>query len=255
MSDYGQALLLTQLQRQMAPVSGRWFNKYGANADVDTGSTPELVWTPGGQYDWPSTATAMEIVSTSTGDRSASTGAHTVFVQGLGSSAGDTQSETVTLNGQAPVALANKYYRVNRMYLKSAGTNEVNIGTISVRTLSSNTTHCNIIPTIGQTLIGIWTVPGGKCARVRRVWAHFPMIGARSNATLDLHFRTGGVELTKHRFALNTVIPEYKFEWPIGGPVAEALTDIYIEVMTVASNDTAIEAGFDVSIEDAATGD
>ena len=250
MSDYGQSLLLTEMQKQIAPIRGRYTNKFGANFDIDTASTPEFVWTPGGEYSWPSTATAMEIVSTSTADRSPSSGAYKIFVQGLGSSAGDTMSETVTLNGQAPVNLVNSYYRVNRAYLSSAGSNELNVGTISVRDQGGGTTHAGIKIGEGQTLLGMWTVPAGKRARVRKVWASFPEVGQRSNAQLRLRFRQSGVIKTKHTFGLLTTDPVYSFEWPIGGPEGGALTDMYLEVTSVASNDTAIDGGFDVSIED-----
>ena len=249
--DYARNLLLEKIQQQINPTKSRWVNKYGANEDIDTASVPEFIWTPGGTYSWPSTATAMEIVSTSTADRSPSSGAYTVFVQGLGSSAGTTQSETVTLNGQSAVALVNKYYRVNRAYLKTAGSHEKNVGKISIRDSGGGTTHANIIIGEGQTLIGLWTVPSGKIARIRRVWAQFPTVSNRSNAACRLHFRTGGVVLTKHRFVIDTTLSHYEYNWPIGGPEAAALTDIYIGCDSVASNNTAIEAGFDVSIEDA----
>jgi len=248
--DYARNLLLERMQKQINPGRTRWVNKYGANEDVDTATVPEFVWTPGGTYAWPSTATAMEIVSTSTADRSPSSGAHKVTVQGLGSSLGDTKSTVAIMNGQSAVT-GITLYRAQRMFLSSAGSNGTNVGKISVRDAGGGTTHCNIIAGEGQTLIGLWTVPVGKIARVRRVWAHFPLVSNRSNAALRLRFRSGGAILTKHRFPLNTALPDYDFGWPIGGPEASALTDIYIEVTAVASNDTQIEAGFDVSIEDA----
>ena len=251
MSDYGQSLLLGEMQKQLAPVRGRYTNKYGANLDIDTATTPEIVWTVGGMYSWPSTATAMEIYSASTADRSASTGAWSVNVQGLGSSVGSTQSETIALNGQSQVNLTLPYYRVNRIKLVTAGTNGTNVGAITVRTKSGGTTHCNIVAGEGQTLIGHWTVPVGKIARVRKVWAQFPLATNQSNAQLRLRFRADGAVTTKHVFPLNTTLQSYQFEWPIGGPEAAALADIYLEVLSVAANNTQIQGGFDVSIEDA----
>lgn len=253
--SYGSDLLLTEIQKQTAPVRGRYVNKYGANLDIDTLTAPEIIWTVGGMYDWPSTATAMEIYSASTADRSPSTGARSITVQGIGSSEGSTQSETVLLNGQSQVNLLLPYYRINRMKIETAGTNGTNVGTITVRTQGGGTTHCNIVADEGQTLIGHWTVPVGKCARVRKVWAQFPLATNQSNAQLRLRFRSGNAVTTKHTFSLNTTLQSYHFEWPIGGPEAAALTDIYLEVLSVASNNTKIQGGFDVSIEDAASND
>ena len=250
-SDYGQSLLLGEMQKQAAPVRGRYVNKYGANLDIDTATTPEILWTVGGMYSWPSTATAMEIYSASTADRSPSTGARTITVQGIGSSAGSTQSETVTLNGQSAVNLVNPFYRVNRLIVATAGTNGSNVGIITVRTKTGGTTHCNIVAGEGQTLIAHWTVPVNKRARVRKVWAQFPDATNQSNAQLRLRFRSGSAINTKHVFSINTTLQEYAFDWPIGGPEAPALADIYIEVVTVAGNNTQIQGGFDVSIEDA----
>ena len=249
---YGRDLMTAELQKQLAPIQSRIKNKFGGNFDIDTASVPEIIWTVGGMYSWPSTATAMEIYSTSTADRSPSTGARSITVEGLGSSAGEEQSETVALNGQSAVNLVNSYYRVNRMYLATVGSQEENIGTITVRTQGGGTTHCNIRANEGQTLVGHWTVPGGKSARIRKIWAQFPDATQVSKTQLRLRFRTPGFGiLTKHIFTLDTTVPEYAFEWPIGGPVASALADIYIDCTSVASNNTQISAGFDLSLEDA----
>lgn len=132
-------------------------NKFGHNPASGTGA--EDVWGPGGTYGfYPTTAQSMEIVSTSTNDTSAGTGARTVQVYGL-----DTnwalQDETVTMNGTTAVALANTYIRTFRAIVLTAGSTETNEGNISIQVSGGGTVGADIRAADGQTQQAIYTVP------------------------------------------------------------------------------------------------
>ena len=74
------------------------FCPFGFNDAV--GSSAETIWSVGGTYTFPSTATAVTVVSASANDDGspAGTGAQTVTIEGLDSSYAKV-SETVTMNG------------------------------------------------------------------------------------------------------------------------------------------------------------
>ena len=101
------------------------------NPDIDSATTPETVWPEGGIVSFPSAAAATTIVSGSASDTAAGTGARTVLVEGL--LAGYVaNSETVTLNGTTPVALASNYLRINRITVQTAGSGQTNAGKLTV---------------------------------------------------------------------------------------------------------------------------
>jgi len=75
-------------------------HKFGYNANI--AETNETVWTQGGLYVYPASASTMYISSSSTADTSAGTGARTATVSGLDANF-DEISETVSLNGQTGV--------------------------------------------------------------------------------------------------------------------------------------------------------
>ena len=54
---------------------------FGYNGDVD--QTEESVWPDGGTVPHPTTASVLDIVSTSVADDATGTGARTVFIEGL----------------------------------------------------------------------------------------------------------------------------------------------------------------------------
>jgi len=146
-----------------------FIHKFGYNPDI--GASDETVWSQGGLYVYPTSASTMYISSSSTADTAAGTGARTVTVSGLDANF-DEISETVSLNGQAGVQLngASNWYRVNRVVVNTAGSGGANAGVLYVGT---EATPSGGVPTnkyatvaIGdnQTLMCLWTVPRGYTA-------------------------------------------------------------------------------------------
>lgn len=142
--------------------------KFGNNPVV--GSSLETIWTQGGLYSYPPTASVMTVSSSSTNDASAGTGARTVTVSGLDADYNEI-SELVTLNGQTPVNTTKSYLRVNRMIVRSAGSGGGNEGVIYTGTGTvTSGVPANVYATINgiessnQTLMTLWTVPAGYTA-------------------------------------------------------------------------------------------
>ena len=118
------------------------------------------MWPPGTTYAWPTAATALEVLSASANDAAAGSGATEVTIEGL--LAGFVQaSETVTLNGTTPVATANQYLRVNRVYVSDGNAKTGNVGAITVRVTGGGNTLAHISAGQGETQQAIYTVPAG----------------------------------------------------------------------------------------------
>jgi len=79
-----------------------FIHKFGYNPDI--ANSNETIWSQGGVYTYPTSASTMYISSSSTADTAAGTGARTATVSGLDANF-DEISETVSLNGQAGVQL------------------------------------------------------------------------------------------------------------------------------------------------------
>ena len=142
--------------------------KFGNNATV--GDSLETIWSEGGLYVYPPSASVMTVSSSSTADTSAGTGARTVTVFGLDADYNEI-SETVTLNGQTAVNTTKSYLRVNRMIVRSAGSGGANAGVIytGTGTITSGV-PANVYASINgvtgsnQSLMALWTVPAGYTA-------------------------------------------------------------------------------------------
>jgi hypothetical protein len=140
--------------------------KFGNNPAV--GNTLETIWSQGGIYAYPASASTMTVSSSDTNDTSAGTGARTVTISGLNGSYVET-SETITLNGQTAVTTVNSYIRMNRAFVLTAGSGGQNAGVIYVGTGTVTTgVPANVFTTISigtnQTLQSFWTVPANYTA-------------------------------------------------------------------------------------------
>lgn len=145
--------------------------KFGA---ADSIGTSQTVIASAKTYQTPTSAQALEILSSDANDTSAGTGARTVTVHGLGSDWTET-SETVAMNGTSAVALSTSFVRVFRMYVATSGTYATasassHAGTITLRGDGGGATWATINTIggvgIGQSEIGVYTVPAGKQAIV-----------------------------------------------------------------------------------------
>ena len=114
---------------------------------------------------YPAAPTTISLASTSANDVNLGLGAWAVRVSGLDENY-DKQSETVVLNGQTPVTLANTYIRITHLTVVQAGTSGHNEGTIYIASSSDTFTagvpvepYLSIAPAWNFQQGGVITVP------------------------------------------------------------------------------------------------
>lgn len=97
-----------------------------------------------GFSDSPSTHSQLQVVSTSTNDTSAGTGAQTVVLQYLDNN-NDLHSENINLNGTTPVTTtATNISRVNNLFVWDVGGNGYAAGDIQVQDVGGGTAYAQI---------------------------------------------------------------------------------------------------------------
>jgi hypothetical protein len=119
----------------------------------------------------------MTIVSTSTSDAAAGTGAAAIQINGLDANF-NMISEIVQLNGTTSVNTVNKYLRINGMSVSTVGTSSttgLNAGNISCK--NGGTLYAQINAGIGQTQMSIFTVPN-----------NFVLLVSNVSATTSIHY-------------------------------------------------------------------
>lgn len=160
------------LEVEQGNISGWTHNrKFGKIFGATTTLAPVAA---GAVYQTPTSAQSLEIISSSTNDTSAGTGARTVTITGLDANWVE-QSVTVTMNGTSAVAVTGTWLRVYRMRVTTSGTYgsasaSSHAGTITLRNSGAGVTWALLYVDggfgIGQSLIGAYTVPAGYEAYV-----------------------------------------------------------------------------------------
>jgi len=224
-------------------------NKFGRNADVDSGTTPEDIWFGGGPYTgFPTSAEIVTVVSSSTSDTAAGDGARTIQLIGLDAN-GDLLTETVTLNGTTPVDSVGSYWRLNRgLVLTSGGTptNSVfNIGNITVR---QKITTANIFVALpagfNQSQVACFTIPAGKTGYLNE----FRIDVNRSNSAVinyGLWVRQSGQAPRIVRIGSATQSDSAEFNI-FGGIVLPELTDLALRVTACSTTNVEVSGSFDL---------
>lgn len=150
--------------------------KFGESANIGTSVSPV---TNGNVYQTPMYLTSLEISSDNSNDNILGTGARTVAITGL--SANWSQiTEIVALNGTTPVLLQNQFYRVYRMYVLGSGTYasataNSHAGDIELRGVVGGELWATITINgiaLGQSEIGVYTVPVGYHAHLGTIFVH-----------------------------------------------------------------------------------
>jgi hypothetical protein len=148
------------------------WSKIGFNAAIGATELDMMPWASaaagyGWKYPWPTEALTMTLVSSSVEDDpvvavtgAPGTGAYTVTVYYLTTGFVE-KSITVTLNGQAAVAVASDIYRVQNMRVLTCGTSGAAVGNLRLAT-ATPLTYGYISATKTRQRQCVWTVPIGK---------------------------------------------------------------------------------------------
>ncbi len=247
-------------------------NKFGAAHDFDTGDGEVLVWDASDDsitYDnndaskylaatWSGSTTAdIGILSC------AAAGTQTIEIQGIGSD-GALLVQTFTLNGTTDVDLSatgSDYKRIFRM--KNTGTTNLG-GHVWVRTNGSAqdagtpgipgdaaSIRGMIHEENNQTEMAVYTVPTGKTAYIRKIYATTSGGSRATNYIMRTFARpSGGVFQLKYKCSINDDNPNVSlYDLPLA---FAAGTDIVItaETTEAAITGSSVIAGFDLILVD-----
>ena len=155
-------------------------HKFGKNPAVTT--TWQDVWGVGGNYNFLTTASTLEVIGLDTNDTAAGTGAREVTIIGLDENWAEATEAVATAGTSASSATTTTFIRVNRAYVSSVGTyggTNFNNITIRVSSAGADLAVINGEETTGtssfgaaQTELSVYTVPAGKTAYLTRVEAN-----------------------------------------------------------------------------------
>ena len=204
-----------------------------------TFSSEQTLWSSNTIWVPPATASTMSVVSSSTSDSSAGTGARTVSIAGLDSNYLEI-SETITMNGTTAVTTTRSYLRISRLTVVTAGSTESNVGTITI----SNATPQGIIqPNAGQSSSSMYTVPAGKVAYLHSL--HLSS-SKSTDGKFSIRTRASGVSRIRHSALLTGESYDVEFTYPT---VLPERTDI--ELRAVSNTGNGVVAGaYDLLIID-----
>ncbi len=149
-----------------------FIHKFGENDAVGTSFVPVA---QGGVYQMPTAAVSLEFVSSSAADAIDDVGMHEITIEGLDEN-WEIKNQVVAAHatdGTIAVAIPTTWLRVFRAFVSASGTyasatSSSHVGTITIRVASAGATwaviNLNTALAVGQTEIGLYTVPIGKTA-------------------------------------------------------------------------------------------
>ncbi len=223
-------------------------NKFGINLDIDTVSGNQTIWAHGGVFPFLDNGIAMDIVSTSTDDASAGTGAQSIKLTFYKTDNTEV-IQIVPTNGTIRVEVADDIKICTRIELEDTGAGNTNAGEIN---LIDRATGIIVYQSVeigeGQTLSAVQICPKNKKGFVRKHSSAYAKDQSPSGSA-DLRFylrKNNGTVLTKHAVVISTIKPFDEIKYGIGGIEMEAGDIVFWECLVVTANDTPIEARFDV---------
>lgn len=223
-------------------------NKFGSNLDIDTGSTPETIWSNGGEYAFASSSGSISVVSSSTDDDQGGTGALTIKVQGLNEDYKEVEEEFTMDGTDSVLSVSNKWLKVYRAFVTSAGSTESNVGIITI-TLGA-LTLATIPAAEGQTQMCIFAIPAGKNGYIKSFSGAIIRSGfLAGRATLGIYIRKNGVKRLIHEIEISTdgaSTFDKVFITPI--KVTEK-SDIYVNALSVTQNNSSVFSSLNIIIQ------
>lgn len=167
----------------------------GYNPVISQGTTPEDVWQGGGLYPFLVAAQPLEVLSTNAGDSAAGAGTQVIRIVGLDANYIQI-NELVTLNGTTPVVTTKSYLRVNDCRQVRAGSNQINLGDITVRTNGTSIVQAVIATGFGRAQQAIYSVPAGFTLMLSSVVVSLLRAGGTQAGELHLMTRQYGAGWT-----------------------------------------------------------
>ncbi len=226
-------------------------NKYGENADVDTGGS-ETIWSEGGDFNFLDTAINMDVLSSDDNDTSGGSGAKTIRCIGYATDNSELIQDII-MDGQTPVEIPSQLKIATRAFILTSGASIINEGRITfVDRATGLVTYQAIEIGEGQTLSAVQICPKDKKGIVVKHYTTFSKIVGVSNSQMRLRLRkANGSILTKYNITISSSYIKDTREYEVGGIEMLEGEIIYWEAKIVAANNTPIEAGFDITFKGA----
>ena len=216
-------------------------NKFGYNGAV--GTSFELISVASANITYPSSAGAVTVVSASTDDDSAGTGARTVLIEGLDENY-DIQSETVTMDGTTNVVTTNTYIRLFRMTVQTAGSGGKNAGNITA-TIGGNEQVRISTDFENQSLVSVYTIPNNYKGYITRMQFS---AGKENKTGMGALF----VRPLNAVFQVKNIVECYRNSMVVDLPnpiVVEAKTDIELRAKNLDSGTLSMSGTFDLVLQ------
>lgn len=226
-------------------------HKFGFSSTINT--DVHDIWNAPSAGDLiPQTVAAKyDIVSTSTSDTIAGTGARTLVLEGLDSDFKEI-SEIIELSGQTPKQSENTYIRLNRSFIDDVGTyGGSNAGLITIRVTGAGDPQGYIEATEAQTQKSHYTVPAGKTAYIIRISETMETgktvtINLRARTMADIIVAPFKASRIRHQWdGLDTPVGERLF----ANHIFPEKTDIWFTAF-VSTGTAIVESDYDILLVD-----
>ena len=230
-------------------------HKYGRNPDIDSGF--EALWNGGGAYTGFDAVVGetVEIFSGSIQDAVSGTGAHEVILHdGLDINGIEIEPETVALHatdGTISVFSTGEYWRLPRVKCGAVGSNDVNVGEITVRQSTTTAVIFAKVPAgYGTTMIAAFTIPAAKRGLFDSWFAAFAgKVKSISSVRLVMREQGKSKQVLEEQSLMADGSSTFPREYKVPKDSIIALTDIFVEADTDTIN-VAISGGFDLKLYD-----
>jgi len=220
---------------------------FGYASNVASGVATRAIWEVAADWVAPLSAVSIELLSYSASDGVARTGARQVRITGVDANF-LVQTETITMNGTAPVASALTWRAINNLIVvdnatTGYGSNRANVGNITARIPGPGATQAHIAAGRSTSLLGRFTVPAGYTWLINNFFFNGNATGS-PNASYHVAARSftdtglliSGLPLTmQNGQVLQISLPKT----PV--PIAEKRTFMFVITETSA-------AGMDISV-------
>jgi len=173
--------------------------------------TVEDIWDLGGVLVYPTAGEQWELISTSTLDAAAGTGARTIRVNYLDDNYVE-QTEIVTMNGTTAVTLvATNSFRPKSIETITAGSTGENQGTITLQVASAGNPRGAMLASENVSMSSHYTVPAGKTAYLISILEE---INKNEDVTLEYRRTVGpsGIFVTRGKSSIYQSANKYNFQ-------------------------------------------
>jgi len=230
-------------------------SKFGENSDIDTADAPVEVWSHGAngtRFPFIDTGIPMDIKSSSADDTLLGIGGQQATLTFYRTD-NTKVVKTVDLDGITQVEIDDDVKICTRIQIKS-GTNKTNVGEINIVDRATGlVVYQSVEIGEGQTLSAIQICEKDKKGKIKFHYTTFSRASAAfGSAQMRLRLRAvDGSILTKYNTTISANHPRDERTYGDGFGLDIVEGEIFFwECTSVSANDTPIEAGFDLMIED-----